>query len=114
MLWMQKLRLRVFALIVALAFLVFGVVGVLTIPVLPVLGVALTIAVTVVNSMTARLDARTCAGCGNSIENLPAGTHGIACNDCGTINHPFNSGETLYTGDLFDVDSDDLAEDELT
>jgi len=106
MLWMLKLRLRVFALLAALALLVFGVVGMLSFPVLPAVGVALTIAVTVVNTMTSRLDTLTCAGCGMSIEKLPAGTHGIACKDCGTINHPFNTGETRFTQDV-DYNYDD-------
>lgn len=112
MLWMQRLRLRVFALLVALVILVFTVVGMLSIPVLPAVGVALTIAVTMVNSMTSRLDALTCAGCGTSIEKLPAGTHGIACMNCGTINHPFNTGEETESFALEpndDKDQDDLA-----
>lgn len=110
MLWMQKLRLRVFALIVALALLVFGVVGMLSFPVLPAVGVALTIAVTVVNSMTSRLDHLTCAGCGTNIVQSPKGTHGIACASCGTINHPFNSGEVMLAIDMpQDVEDDDDA-----
>ncbi len=106
MLWMQKLRLRVFALLVALAILVFGVVGMLSIPVLPAVGVAITIAVTMVNSMTSRLDVLTCAGCGGSIEQSPAGTHGIACVKCGTVNHPFNSGGSALAFDFNDLDED--------
>ena len=109
MLWMQKLRLRVFALLVALALLVFGVIGMLSIPVLPAVGVALTIAVTMVNTMTSRLDTLTCAGCGQSIEQLPAGTHGITCRSCGTVNHPFNSGETQFTkGVDFNYDDEEI------
>ena len=106
--WMLKLRLRVFALMVALTILVFGVVGVLSVGVVPAVGAALAIAVTVVNSMTARLDTRTCAGCGQSIAQLPAGTHGITCKDCGTVNHPFNTGEPMLANDFsFDFDEDD-------
>ncbi len=108
MLWMQKLRLRVFALIAALVLLVFGVVSMFAVPVLPAVGVAITIVVTVVNTMTARLADMTCTGCGKSIAQLPAGTHGIACTDCGTINHPFNTGEARYAFDLSD-DGDDEA-----
>lgn len=107
MLWMQKLRLRVFALLAALAILVFGVVSVFAIPVLPAVGVAIGIAVTMVNSMTARLSHMTCTGCGQDIAQLPAGTHGIACDKCGTINHPFNAGEPYYTFDLSDEDESD-------
>ncbi len=107
MLWMQRLRLRVFAMLVALALLVVGVVGMLSVPVLPALGVALTIAVTMVNTMASRLSTMTCTGCGQSIERAPAGTHGIACADCGTINHPFNSGEGTFAFDLSEEGDDD-------
>lgn len=110
MLWMQKLRLRVFALIAALVLLVFGVVSMFAVPVLPAVGVALTIAVTMVNTMTARLTDMTCAGCGKSIAKLPAGTHGIACKVCGTVNHPFNTGEATYAFDLSDGDDDEPIE----
>ncbi len=106
--WMLKLRLRVFALLVALALLVFGVVGMLSMPVLPAVGAALAIAVTMVNSMTSRLDAMTCAGCGNSIEKTPAGTHGITCKGCGTVNHPYNtSNEEHLVGDFMFDDEDE-------
>lgn len=106
MVWMQKLRLRVFAIMVALVLLVFGVVGMLSVPVLPAVGVALTIAVTVVNKMASRLSVMTCSGCGQSIEKLPAGTHGIACANCGTVNQPFNAGEGAYAFDLSDEDDE--------
>ncbi len=105
--WMLKLRLRVFALLVALGLLVFGVVGMLSMPVLPAVGAALAIAVTMVNSMTSRLDVMTCAGCGKSIEQMPAGTHGIACKGCGTINHPFNTGGETNLASEFVFDDDD-------
>lgn len=104
---MQKLRMRVFTLVAGLALLVFGAVSVFAVPVLPAVGVALTIAVTMVNTMTARLTDMTCAGCGESIAQLPAGTHGIACNKCGAINHPFNTGEPFYAFDLSDEDEED-------
>ncbi len=107
MLWIQMLRLRVFALVAALTILVFGVVSVFAIPVLPAVGVALTIAVTMVNTMTSRLTDLTCSGCGKSIAQLPAGTHGIACPSCGTVNHPFNSGEPTYAFDLSDEGDDE-------
>jgi len=107
MLWMQRLRLRVFALVAALVLLVVGVVSMFAVPVLPAVGVALTIAVTMVNTMTSRLNDMTCTGCGKSIAKLPAGTHGIACKDCGTVNHPFNTGEATYAFDLSDPDDDE-------
>ena len=113
--WMLKLRLRVFALLVALTILVFGVVGMLSVGVVPAVGAALAIAVTMVNSMTARLDTMTCAGCGVSIESLPAGTHGIACKGCGTVNHPLMRDDVMLaqggsdTDFNFDESEDDQA-----
>ncbi len=108
--WMLKLRLRVFALLVALTLLVFGVVGMLSMPVFPAVGAAIAIAVTMVNSMTSRLDTMTCAGCGKSIEQTPAGTHGIACPNCGTVNHPYNTGNEQYlAGDFMFDDEDETA-----
>ena len=104
---MQKLRLRVFALIAALAFLAFGAVSVFAVPVLPAVGVAITLAVTMVNTMTSRLADMTCNGCGESIAQLPAGTHGIACDKCGAINHPYNTGEPFYAFDLSDDEDND-------
>lgn len=106
--WMLKLRLRVFALLVALSFVVYGVVSIFSVGVIPAVGAAIAIAVTMVNSMTSRLDTMTCAGCGDSIEQLPAGTHGIACKGCGTINHPFNTGEAMLAMDFDNTDDDDL------
>ena len=107
MLWMQKLRLRVFALLAGLALLVVTVVGVFAVPVLPAIGVAVGIALTMVNSMTSRLEHMTCSGCGSDIAQVPAGTHGIPCPKCGTINHPFNTGEPFYAFDLSDEEDDD-------
>jgi len=105
--WMLKLRLRVFAIVVALIILVFGVVGMLSVGVLPAVGAAIAIAVTMVNTMTSRLNVLTCAGCGQDITKLPAGTHGIACLDCGTINHPYKAGETTLAFDASDFNFDD-------
>ncbi len=65
-----------------------------------------TITVTMVNTMTSRLNTMTCAGCGHSIAQLPAGTHGITCTGCGTVNHPFNTGEPTYAFDLSDDEDD--------
>jgi hypothetical protein len=106
MFWMKKLRLRVFALLAGLALLVVTVIGVFAIPALPAIGVAVTIALTMVNSMASRLEHMTCTGCGKDIAKLPAGTHGIVCS-CGTINHPFNSGEPFYAFDLSDDEDKD-------
>lgn len=107
--YLAKLRLRVFAVLVGLTLGVIGVVGMLSVPVLPALGVALVAAAAVVNSMTAKLGAVTCAGCGTSIAAMPAGTYGITCTGCGTINLPYRSGESAT---MIAIDSDDDSIDE--
>lgn len=89
--WLAKLRLRVFAILVALGLGVIGVIGVFSVPLLPAIGVALVAAVTVVNTMTTKLSIATCAGCGKNISKMPAGTYGITCTNCGTINQPYNA-----------------------
>jgi len=89
--WLAKLRLQVFALLLALVVGVVGVVGVFSVPVIPAVGVALFAAVAAVNSMTAKLSTTVCAGCGEDISAGPAGTYGITCAHCGTINQPYRA-----------------------
>jgi hypothetical protein len=114
MFWLQKLRLKVFALLVALTIAVITVVGMLSVPVLPAIGVALVAAVTMVNSMTTKLSAITCTGCGQNLSSTPANTYGITCQKCGTTTLPFQHEQSppMYASedDDFDSDSDsDLA-----
>lgn len=106
MYWLQKLRLRVFALLVALTIAVFTVVGMLSVPVLPAIGVALVAAVTMVNSMTTKLSAMTCSGCGTDLSKTPASTYGVTCPGCGTTTLPFQNSEQAPMLAMDDQDSD--------
>ncbi|MFK7758503.1 MAG: hypothetical protein AB8C13_01000 [Phycisphaerales bacterium] len=106
MFWLQKLRLRVFALLVGLTIAVITVVGMLSVPVLPAIGVALVAAVTMVNSMTTKLSAITCSGCGNDLTQIPAYTYGIICPNCGSTTQPFNPSDSPPQFAQADYESD--------
>ncbi|MEQ9207133.1 MAG: hypothetical protein RLN78_07190 [Phycisphaerales bacterium] len=106
MLWLQKLRLRVFAVLVALTLAVIGVVGLFSVPVLPAIGVALVAAYSMVNSMTAKLSVITCAGCGSDLSNAATSTYGITCQSCGTTTQPYNHADNAPVFASFDEDSD--------
>ena len=108
MFWLQKLRLRVFALLVALTIGVFTVVGVLSVPPLAAISVAVVAAVTMVNSMTTKLSAMTCSGCGKDISKIPMGTYGVTCPGCGTTTQPYNHADlpALYASDDSNADQD--------
>lgn len=97
--WLHKLRLRAFAVLVASIFGALAVVGWLSVPVLPALGVAIITAAAVVNTMASRLAMPTCSGCGNDLSQAPAGTHGVICYDCGTINQHFDESRLAHLAD---------------
>lgn len=106
MCFLQKLRLRVFAVLVALLFGVIGVVGWLSVPVLPAIGVALVAAFSMVNSMTAKLSTVTCSGCGSDLSTTSTNTYGNTCKNCGTTTLPYNNNAPNETMFAFDEDED--------
>lgn len=92
--WMHKVRLRVFAILVATTVAAIGAVSIASLPVWPVVGAAVATVVLVVNSMTAKLSKPVCWGCGKSIAGQPTGGYGVICPDCGTLSH-INTGKGL-------------------
>jgi phage FluMu protein Com len=88
--WLHKLRLRAFAVVLGSVLGAVAIVGWLSVPVLPALGVALITAAALVNTMASRLSVPTCAGCAKDLSKLHAGTYGVICPDCGTINQHFD------------------------
>lgn len=104
--FLQKIRLRVFAVLVALTFGVIGVVGLFSVPVLPAIGVALVAAFSMVNTMTAKLSAVTCSGCGSDLSNASTTTYGIICSKCGTTTLPYNNNEPNETMYAFEEDDE--------
>ncbi len=97
--WLHKLRLRAFGVVVASILGALAVVGWLSVPVLPALGVAIVTAAAVVNTMANRLAMPTCAGCGTDLAKTPAGTHGVICHECGTINQHFDESRLARIAD---------------
>lgn len=83
--WMQRIRLRVLALLVAVALVVIGTVSFAALPLWPVLGVAVAATVFVVSTITSRLSHPTCWSCGADLSGSPAGAYGAACARCGAI-----------------------------
>ncbi len=85
MTWMHRLRLRVFAVLVAVAIGVIGLVSIASIPVWPAVGMAVAAIALVVNGMTSKLSHSICLGCGASLAGQARGEHGVACPECGLI-----------------------------
>ena len=90
---MHRVRLRVFALLVASALLVIGAVSWAALPLWPVLGVAFATVAFVFNGMTSRLAEPVCWTCGHDLAELKAGEYGVMCPACGSLNHASPGGE---------------------
>jgi len=83
--WIKRLRLRVLALVGGLVLAVCAIASVTTLPVWGLIGVAFAAAAFTVNTMTSRLSQPTCWGCGETLDGVPAGEHGLACPHCGSL-----------------------------
>lgn len=86
MTWMHRLRLRAFALLVAMTLAAIGIASVAALPVWPALGFAVAAVALVVNRMASRLDHPTCLSCGSDLSGQPRGVHGTFCPGCGAVN----------------------------
>ncbi|MFM9996350.1 MAG: hypothetical protein ACKVU4_11180 [Phycisphaerales bacterium] len=86
MTWMHRLRLRAFALLVALTLAAIGIASAAALPVWPALGFAVAAVALVVNRMASRLDHPTCLSCGSNLSGQPTGVHGTICPGCGAVN----------------------------
>lgn len=82
---LHRLRLRVFAVLTGVVLAAIAALSVWALPAVPVMGVALLTAAAVLNTMTAKLGAAACTGCGHSLEGLPTGAYGAICPGCGAI-----------------------------
>lgn len=85
MTWMQRLRLKVLAMIGGLILAVVALATVTTVPVWGLIGVAVAAVAVTVNTLTARMSQQTCWGCGQSLLGEPTGEHGQVCPHCGTM-----------------------------
>lgn len=83
--FLNRLRLRVFAVLAGLITAVVAALSLTAWPAVPVIGVALLTAAALVNGMTARLADPTCVGCGRDLAGQASGQYGVVCPDCGAI-----------------------------
>ena len=93
MTWVHKIRLRMLAILVGVLLTAIGVISFAAAPVWPVIGVAFATVALVFNTMTSRLSAPVCWGCGKDIAKQPSGEYGVVCPGCGTLTQkPDHSG----------------------
>lgn len=88
MTWMSKLRLRVLVFVIGLPLAAMAAISVSpSWLALPFMGVAFYATVLAVSKVTGRLARPTCWTCGADISGEPGGDHGVACPNCGALNH---------------------------
>ncbi|MBK7404150.1 MAG: hypothetical protein IPJ41_05840 [Phycisphaerales bacterium] len=109
MIWMSRIRLRVFAFVVGIAFTAIGLLSLTALPALPVVGVAFAAAAVAVNSMTSRLKHSICHGCGRPLGDTPSSQYGVVCRQCGSLTLPGNAGGLVDSGTLEDEGVDEVA-----
>ena len=110
--WFQKIRLRVFAVLVATILAVIGVLTWATVPAWPVVGVAIITVAAVVNTMTTRLAEPVCYQCGATLPPAEPGCYGLLCEGCGAVNEIFPVGDGRRLADSATAgDADRIAQD---
>lgn len=90
--FLDRMRLRVLAVLAGLITAAIATLSLTALPALPVIGVVLLTAAAVVNGMTSRLAGPVCAGCGDDLAVQEAGTYGVLCARCGTLNQNLPGG----------------------
>lgn len=88
---LHRIRLRVFAVLVAATLAVVGAVSWAALPLWPVLGVAFATIAFAVNGMTSRLDQPVCWTCGADVSKQTPGEYGVICPECGSLNSQHNT-----------------------
>lgn len=109
MIWMSRIRLRVLAFMVGLAFTAIGILSLTTLPAWPVVGVAVAAAAMAVNTMTSKLKVPICHGCGKPLGDTPGGQYGVVCPKCGFLTQ--TGQPRLVMDDQTSVQDDDDAND---
>jgi hypothetical protein len=75
-------------LVVAIIATTVSVIAWTTLPAWPIVGVAVATLVLAVNTISSKLQADACLGCGQSLAGQPRGEHGAICPSCGLVNQP--------------------------
>lgn len=85
---LDRIRTRALWLVVAITATTVSVIAWTTLPAWPVVGVAVATLVFAVNTISSKLHADACLGCGQSLASQPRGEHGTFCPNCGQVNQP--------------------------
>lgn len=88
---MQRIRLRVMAIVVGAILAAVATISLTSIPAWPIVGVAFATVAVCVNTLTSRLRTPVCYGCGADISRLPNGEYGVICPDCGSLTTEFSA-----------------------
>lgn len=86
--WINRLKYRAFALLVALVLATVATISFVGAPWLPVVGVAVAAACVTIAKLTRSLGHPTCLECGHDLSSQPVSIQGIACPACGSVNSP--------------------------
>ncbi|MDX2146873.1 MAG: hypothetical protein SFZ23_05065 [Planctomycetota bacterium] len=92
MTWFEKIRLKVFAIVLGVVLAGVAVISFSAWPFWPVIGAAVAAFAVAVNTVGNRLSTNTCLGCGENLNGRPAGEYGVVCPCCGTLSEPRTSG----------------------
>jgi hypothetical protein len=84
--WLQRLRLKVLAIVVGVTLTAIALVSLASFPAWPVAGFAVATVVVALNRLTVRLAEPVCWVCGGDLSSEPVGTHGRTCRTCGAVN----------------------------
>ncbi len=89
--WFRRLRRTAVAATIAIAALAVATLSLTSLPTWPIVGVACLAVATAVNTIASRLSPTTmmCFECGSPLDGQKAGTYGVVCASCGTINQPY-------------------------
>jgi hypothetical protein len=85
---LDRIRTRALWVVVAITATAVSVIAWTTLPAWPVVGVAVATLVFAVNTISSKLHADACLGCGQSLASQPRGEHGTFCPNCGQVNQP--------------------------
>ncbi|MGE3108329.1 MAG: hypothetical protein AB7G11_16390 [Phycisphaerales bacterium] len=105
--YIARTKLKVVAGLLGIVLAVVATVSFAGLPLLPTLGVAVAAAAVSIRKMADRLAHPTCLACGHDLRREPAGTHGIACPECGAVNMPWKDGRAADAPLPESEDSDD-------
>ncbi len=109
--WINRLRMKALAWVIAIGLAAIGAISIFAIPTLAALSVAVAVAAVAINQLGHRLTLSqpTCFGCGGDLTGRKPGTYGVVCSECGTVNQVSTFQDA---GTQVAAEQDDAAADE--